>query len=96
MLPLRLGQIDYFSADKDYVIAHSGEDERLLTTTLSALEEQLDPEQYIRVHRSNIVNVHMIKTMRRHGDRQMKIIMRNGAEIISSKAGTAKLKHLIR
>lgn len=96
MLPLVLGQVDYFSADKDYVIAHSGEEEQLLTTTLSALEEQLNPEQYIRVHRSNIVNVHMIKSMHRHGDRQLKIIMRNNSEIISSKAGTAKLKQFIR
>ncbi len=96
MLPLVLGQVDYFSSDKDYVIAHSREDERQLSTTLSALEEQLDPGQYIRIHRSFIVNVHMIQSMQRHGDRQFKIIMRNGSEILSSKAGTAKLKHFIR
>jgi two-component system, LytTR family, response regulator len=96
MLPLTFGQIEYFSADKDYVSAHSGEEERLLTTTLSALEDQLDPEQFIRVHRSHIVNIHMIKSMHRHGDRQLKIIMRNYSEIISSKAGTAKLKQFIR
>mgnify|MGYP000527677306 CR=1 FL=1 len=96
MLPLVLGQVEYFSADKDYVIAHSGEEEQLLTTTLSALEEQLDPEQYIRIHRSIIVNVHMIKSMHRHGDRQFKIVMRNSSEILSSKAGTAKLKQFIR
>ena len=96
MLPLELGQVDYFTADKDYVIAYSGEEERLLTTTLSALEKQLDPEQYVRVHRSYIVNLHMIKSMQRYGDRQFKIIMRNHSEIISSKTGTLKLKKYIR
>ncbi|MDG1708020.1 MAG: LytTR family DNA-binding domain-containing protein [Emcibacteraceae bacterium] len=96
VLPFTLGQVEYFSADKDYVIAHSGEEEQLLTTTLSALEEQLDAEQYIRIHRSIIVNVHMIKSMQRHGDRQYKIIMKNNSEIMSSKAGTAKLKQFIR
>ena len=96
MLPLALGQVDYFSADRDYVTAHYGYEERLLSTTLSALEKQLDPEHYIRIHRSIIVNIHMVKLMQRHGDRQLKIIMRNNDELFSSKAGTARIKHLIR
>ena len=95
LLPISLQDIDYFVSCKDYVVAVSGDEERVLSTTLMALQAQLDEKLYVRVHRSHIVNSRMIRSMHSHGDRQLKLIMRNDHAIIASRSGAARLNHLI-
>lgn len=61
-----------------------------------AVEEQLDPSKYIRIHRSCIDNFQMIRSMVRHGDRQLKLKLRNGVELTTSRASGTSLRSFIR
>lgn len=92
LVPFNVADVEFFSACDDYVVAHCSEGEQLLTTTLSALEQQLDPAHFVRVHRSHIINVRYVRFMRRIGDRRFMLHMRNGAKLLSSRAGTRRLK----
>jgi two-component system, LytTR family, response regulator len=47
--------VDLFQADGDYVIAHTGDREHVLTDSLAELEKRLNPARFLRVHRSAIV-----------------------------------------
>lgn len=55
MLRVDVSRIDWIEAAKDYVVLHVGEREHLLRTTMSALEQSLDPDRLVRVHRSAFV-----------------------------------------
>jgi two-component system, LytTR family, response regulator len=66
----RVEQIDWFESAGNYVRLHVGRDRYLLRETMSGLEEKLDPAQFVRIHRSAIVNVERIREMQptSHGE----------------------------
>jgi two-component system LytT family response regulator len=74
--------IDWIDAAGDYMCVHSGGNTHVLRGTMKHLEELLNPEIFIRVHRSAIVNRHRIRSMRPH---------RNG-EYFLSLDGNTELK----
>ncbi len=58
--------IDWIDAAGDYMCVHAGDDTFVLRGTMKHLEELLDPELFVRVHRSAIVNRHRVTSMRPH------------------------------
>jgi two-component system LytT family response regulator len=63
ILFLKTEEIDWIEADDKYVHLHSGKTRRMVRQTLSALEKQLDPKRFLRIHRSTIVNIERIKEL---------------------------------
>lgn len=55
LVRVRAADIDRIDAERDYMRLHVGERSYLLHQTIAALEERLDPELFIRVHRSVII-----------------------------------------
>jgi len=74
--------IDWIDAAGDYMCVHAEGNTHVLRGTMKHLEELLNPEVFIRVHRSAIVNRHRVKSMRPH---------RNG-EYFLSLGGNTELK----
>jgi two-component system, LytTR family, response regulator len=62
--------IDWVQAADNYVTLHAGGREYLVRDTLAALERQLDPDRFARIHRSTIVNLDRIAQLEpaTHGD----------------------------
>src|SRR6266576_2763237 len=60
---MKAEEIDWLEAEGNYVRLHSGKESYLLRDTISALESQLDPKKFIRVHRSAIVNIDRISEL---------------------------------
>jgi len=58
--------IERFEADGDYVRLHVGQRVRLLRARLGDLADRLDPAQFVRIHRSEIVRHDLIAAIRRH------------------------------
>ncbi len=58
--------IDWIDAAGDYMCVHAGGDTFVLRGTMKHLEELLDPDLFVRVHRSAIVNRHRVTAMRPH------------------------------
>jgi two-component system LytT family response regulator len=58
---VRVEDVDWFEAEGNYVRLHVGKGSHLIRSTLRAMEEQLDPAAFIRIHRSTIVNVNRIR-----------------------------------
>lgn len=59
--------IERIDAERDYMRLHVGQRSFLLHQTISTLEERLDPEQFIRLHRSTIVRRDRITKLRHDG-----------------------------
>lgn len=76
-----VNDIDWIESAGDYVYVHSKSQKHIVRETLTALEEKLDPRVFIRIHRSTIVNVEQIQTLRsnEHGDYDVSLL--NGVKL---------------
>src|SRR5215211_8060937 len=58
-----VGDIDWIGADGDYVRIHAAGKSHLVRDTMVAMEQRLDATQFVRIHRSAIVNVARIREL---------------------------------
>jgi two-component system LytT family response regulator len=82
---LKTDEIDWVSAEENYVRLHCGKASYLLREKISNLESQLDPGRFQRIHRSTIVNIDRIQKLhpQSHGDYQ--VVLQDGTELILSR-----------
>jgi two-component system, LytTR family, response regulator len=81
MLVVPIEEIDYITANGVYAEVVAGKNRYLLRESLQALEEQLDPEQFMRIHRSEIVRLDRIQMVLRAGGADHEVQLRNGARL---------------
>lgn len=83
-------------ADRNNVVIRSRSGTFTLRSTLDALERRLDPQQFVRVHRSHIVNLDAVKEIHPwfHGD--YKLALHDGTELMWSRRYAAKRPDLVR
>ena len=81
VLPIRLEDVSRISAEEKYVRLHTGKRTYLYRAPLSGLVGRLDPRRFIRVHRSEILNVDFVAELQpwSHGD--YVIVMKDGNKI---------------
>ena len=53
--------VDWFEADRNYVLLHCGKDVFRVRMTLTSLQAELDPARFIRVHRSTVLKLDRIR-----------------------------------
>jgi two-component system LytT family response regulator len=75
---LPVEEIVYLEASGDYTIITTKADQFVSSSGIGKLEEILNPEVFIRVHRSTIVNVNFLKEIERHFNGGMVVKMQNG------------------
>jgi two-component system LytT family response regulator len=85
-------QVDYVEAQDDYVAVHAAGHSHLKHQTLSELSETLDPERFVRVHRSYLVNVDRIARVELIAKDQRVIILRDGKQLPVSRSGHERLR----
>jgi two-component system LytT family response regulator len=90
-----IAEIDWIEAQDYYVEVHSGGRGYLLRRSLKQLEERLDPRLFARVHRSAIVNVARIQSLRpaTHGERDL--VLRDGTQLKLSRMYRDRLAELL-
>ncbi len=67
LLRIDAAQVSRIDAERDYVRLHVGSGSYLLLQTIAGLEARLDPEKFIRIHRSTILRRDMIRGLRHEG-----------------------------
>ena len=94
IVPLPIDQVTRIEACDDYTEVHCRGETFLLDLRLQELEQRLDPDRFIRVHRSHVVNLDHVKQMKPHGDRRLEIHLIDGSMVIASRSGSQKLREL--
>jgi two-component system, LytTR family, response regulator len=89
---VELTSVDWVEADGDYLKLHTGSKVHLLRGTMSALEPQLDPREFVRIHRSTIVRINRVKELvpQLHGDYD--VTLTSGARLRLSRSYRARLE----
>ena len=94
-IPVKVGQnihlvrsesIDWIGAEGNYVRLHVGAKSYLLRVTMSAIAKTLDPRLFLRIHRGTIVNVERIRELQSWFNRDYKVILVDGTELILSRS----------
>lgn len=82
---VRTHDIDWCEAAGNYVRLHVGQQTHLVRGTMGYLESQLDPAQFVRVHRSTIVNVDRIQELRSSFNGEYLILLRDQTRLTLSR-----------
>jgi two-component system LytT family response regulator len=82
---LKTDEIDWISAEENYVRLHCGKSSHLLRDKISNLEAQLDPGRFQRIHRSTIVNIDRIQKLHPHSHGDYQVVLHDGTELILSR-----------
>lgn len=85
-------EIVYIQADGDYVMIFTTNGKYLKEQTMKYFEEHLPQQQFVRVHRSIIVNVEMISRIELYEKQNQLLTLKNGQQIKTSPAGYKSLR----
>ncbi len=77
--------IDWIEAEGNYARLHVGNQEHEFRETLANLEEKLNPAEFLRIHRSTIVNIQRIKEIQAWFHGHHRVLLENGAELRMSR-----------
>lgn len=91
---VNVDDIDWIEAADYYVQIHVGPKSYLHRETMQRLEAELDPERFIRIHRSAIVNQTRIRELRNQGRRDMVVVLSDGAELRVARSHREKLQRM--
>ena len=91
-----VAEIDWIEGHGDYARIHGPHVGGLARTTLIALESQLDPNQFIRIHRSAICRKAAIVSLRRRATGAMTVQLANGDEAPVGRTFVAGLRSLLK
>lgn len=78
---VKIADIDWIEAADYYACLHVGAKNHLLRRSLSDLEEELNPNQFCRVHRSGIVNLDRVRSLQLHADGEYEVLLENGTRV---------------
>lgn len=78
---VKVSDIEWVEAAGNYVRLHAGKDVHLMRGTLTALEQQLDPDQFVRIHRSTIVNLEAVRELQPWFAGDYVVMLRNGGQL---------------
>ncbi len=92
---IKVDDLDWVDAAGNYVRLHAGNESHLLRETMGRLESRLDPDRFLRIHRSTIVNIERIKELQQqfHGD--YLVVLKNGQRLTLSRSYRDKIQGLL-
>ena len=82
---LKSDEIDWIEAAGNYVKLHVGRESHMIRETMNGIEAKLDPEKFLRIHRSTVVNIDRIKELHPMFSGDYAVILRNGTELALSR-----------
>lgn len=92
---LPVGKIDYVEAQDDYVCFKAEGREYLKDQTMTALDATLDPQRFVRIHRSYLLNIDRLARVELYAKDSRVAILRDGTRLPVSRAGYARLAKLL-
>ena len=85
----------WIAADDYYVRLHMKGKSHLLRESMNQLELKLDPQKFLRIHRSSIVNIGRIQELQPWFHGEYRIILREGVQLTLSRTYREKLHELL-
>jgi two-component system LytT family response regulator len=103
-IPVRVGdrvifvkaeQIEYIESAGNYIVLHTAKENHVVRETLTALEEKLEPKQFLRINRSTLVRVDQIKEFQPLFKGEHAVLLHNGKQLTMTR-GIREVQELIK
>lgn len=94
IFPLSTSEIEYMKADSKYSLIAARGQTFLVRIGISELEAQLDPARFVRIHRSAMVNLDFVESMRADEQSQLQIHMRDGTVLGANRDASKVLRDM--
>ncbi|HET6604475.1 MAG TPA: LytTR family DNA-binding domain-containing protein [Xanthomonadaceae bacterium] len=91
---VNMADIQWVDAAGDYMCVHTPGETHIMRATMRELESQLDPRRFARIHRSTIVNLEQVRSMRSHINGEYFLTLEDGHELKLSRSYRDKIKLL--
>jgi two-component system LytT family response regulator len=88
---LRSSELDWVEAAGNYLRLHAGGRSHLIRETMQSLEEKLDGDRFLRIHRSTIVNLDRVAELRPASGGDYRVLLRDGTELKLSRTYRSRL-----
>jgi two-component system LytT family response regulator len=88
---VKMDDIDWVEAADNYVVLHLAGETHILRETMNSIQNRLDQDKFIRVHRSRIVNVERIKELQPWFHGEYLIVLRDGTQLTLSRSYRERL-----
>lgn len=92
---IRIADIQWIDAAGDYMCVHARGKTHIMRTTMKRLENSLNPDTFIRVHRSSIVNANAIASATSHLNGEYVLTLEGGARLKVSRSYRDRIKSLL-
>src|SRR5580704_2516201 len=92
---IQAADVDWIEGLGDYAGLHAGGKTHLVREPLTSLEARLDPAQFVRIHRSTIVQVEHIARIDPSANRDAVLTLRNGKTLRVSRTYRSRLDELL-
>ena len=93
---IRAEEIDWIEAEDYYVKLHVKGRGHLLRETMNDIETRLDPEVFVRIHRSSIVNLERVRELQQLFGGDYSVVLRDGTQLKLSRARRERLESLLK
>lgn len=93
---LKAGEIDWIEAADYYARLHVGANAYLIRESMNDLEARLDPNAFVRIHRSAIVNLDRVREMRPLFRGELTVILHDGTQLRMSRGRREDLESRFR
>lgn len=94
IFPLVLDEIEYLKADSKYTAIVARGRTFLVRIGISELEDRLDPKRFVRIHRSALVNLDFVESMKADEQSLLELEMRDGTRLTASREASRMLREL--
>lgn len=92
---LRPAEVDWMEAAGNYVRLHVGKETYLVRDTMKNMEERLDPDSFVRIHRSRIVNLDRVRELLPWFHGEYVVVLESGEQLTTSRRHSIRLQELI-
>jgi two-component system LytT family response regulator len=92
---LKVAEIDWIEAADNYAVLHVGKDSHIVRETMNSLEARLDPEQFLRINRSTIVNIERIRDLEPLFHGEYSVRLHNGTKLTCSRGYKDRLRQFL-
>jgi two-component system LytT family response regulator len=92
---LKTNEVQWIAAEGNYARLHAGKRSYLMRETMSNLESKLDPDRFIRIHRSTIVSTDAIAELEPLFQGDYVVVLRDGTRLTSSRGYRSNLQEFM-
>ncbi len=88
-------EIDWIEASDYYVCLHVGNQSHMLRETMSEMEMKLDPQRFLRIHRSTIVNLSRVKAVQTQPGGEYSVVLEDGTSLRLSRSRHEQIERIL-